>query len=84
MLTEYQIANAHAFHFGECKRIVGPRGGVTITREVWRRNGSTKRWKRQPNRFSIPVKYGFRGPYTYVTDDNAHMFHAEAACDILR
>lgn len=37
---------------------------------VWdsvRRNGATKTWKREPNRFRIPIKYGFRG-YGEITE----------------
>ncbi len=26
-----------------------------------RRNGRTKTWKREPGRFRIPIKFGFRG-----------------------
>lgn len=26
-----------------------------------RRNGATKRWKKDPERFRIPVKFGFKG-----------------------
>lgn len=29
-----------------------------------RRNGKTRRWKRDPNRIEWPVKYGIRGYYT--------------------
>jgi hypothetical protein len=31
--------------------------------QIWtslRRNGVTKRWKREPSRFRIPVKFGFK------------------------
>ena len=31
-----------------------------------RRNGATKTWKREPSRFLIPIKYGFRG-YDVIT-----------------
>jgi hypothetical protein len=37
---------------------------VKMTRgnaQTLRRNGMTKRWKRDPERFRIPVKHGFRG-----------------------
>jgi hypothetical protein len=36
-----------------------------------RRNGQTKTWKRSPNRFYIPIKYGFRG-YHAITETDAH------------
>lgn len=35
-----------------------------------RRNGATKTWKRQPNKFQIPVKYGMY-EYFYITDADA-------------
>lgn len=60
MLTIEQALTANEFHAGECSRLVGPRGGVTITQEVWRRNGRTQTWKRNPERFRIPVKHGLR------------------------
>ena len=37
-----------------------------------RRNGKTRTWKRDLNRFEIPVKYGL---YQYYTIDNTN--HAE-------
>lgn len=30
---------------------------------LMRRNGMTKRWKKDPERFEIPCKYAFRGYY---------------------
>jgi len=34
-----------------------------------RRNGQTKRWKKDPNRLYIPFKMGFKG-YGNITDDD--------------
>lgn len=36
---------------------------------LWRmrRNGATKRWKRDPNRIRIPFRYGFKG-YGQITE----------------
>jgi hypothetical protein len=36
-----------------------------------RRNGQTKRWKRNPHRASIPVKVGFREAFRLEFDDTA-------------
>lgn len=36
-----------------------------------RRNGATKRWKRQPDQFRVPVKYGLYD-YFYIDNSNAH------------
>lgn len=33
-----------------------------------RRNGATRRWKRDPARFYVPIKYGFKG-YGYIDQD---------------
>lgn len=60
---------------------VGPRGGVTYPRtEDWRRNGQTQTWKREPERFSIPVKYGLR-TYGRLTDAYAGDWHTGRAED---
>ena len=29
---------------------------MTVTQEVWRRNGKTQTWKTRPNEFRVPVK----------------------------
>lgn len=34
-----------------------------------RRNGQTKRWKRDPNRFRLPVKAGLRSHYAFTESD---------------
>lgn len=36
-----------------------------------RRNGKTKIWKRSPERFQVPVKYGLRECF-YITEDSAY------------
>jgi hypothetical protein len=36
-----------------------------------RKNGSVKLWKREPNKFRVPVKYGLRD-YFYIDNHNAH------------
>lgn len=38
-----------------------------------RRNGATKRWKKTPNRFAIPVKAGMK-IYATICDDNLRDF----------
>lgn len=79
-MTPEQIDTARDFHFGECQKIVGPRGGVTYRAEHWRRNGATQRWKRDPERFRIPIKYGLRA-YSSITEA-AVGFHAATDCPI--
>lgn len=44
-----------------------------IRHNNWRRNGATKTWKRQPDKFRIPVKYGMYS-YSYITErDFCHL-----------
>lgn len=78
MLTLEQALSASEFHYGTCTRTIGPRGGVTVKSEVWRRNGQTKTWKRQPGRFLIPVKRGLR---SYSSIDNYDAVHMHTAAD---
>lgn len=82
MLTKEQALTADEFHYGECSRKVGPRGGVTRHTVVWRRNGQTKTWKTRPNDFQVPVKYGFRGPFDYISQDDVESFHAASECPL--
>lgn len=80
MVTKQQAMTAREFHYGTCKLIVGPRGGTTDKREVWRANGACKLWKTRPDDFSLPIKYGFNGPYSYINNLNAEEFHVAAEC----
>jgi hypothetical protein len=82
MLNEIQIMTATEFHLEPCKRTVGPRGGVKEQITRWRRNGKTKVWKRPPLRFRVPIKYGFKGPYDYITEQNRDCFHALEHCPL--
>ena len=70
------------YHYGECTRTVGPRGGITERVTVWRRNGATRTWVRSPERFRVPVKHGMRD-YTYVDETNAHLFHTADDCPLV-
>ena len=73
MLTMQEALNASEFHYGECKRTIGPRGGVTEHCERYRRNGRTQTWKTRPNEFRIPVVRGLKG-YAQIRhyDTNVH------------
>lgn len=76
-ITQEQADTASVFHVNEpvaarpCDSKRGP--------ERWRRNGSTQRWKRTPERFSIPVKWGMYD-YMRITNENADKFHTGADC----
>jgi len=81
MLTRNDALTANEFHYGQCVRSVGPRGGVTIRQEVWRRNGATKTWKTRPTEFTVPVKHGM---YTYghITTRHTDSFHTSDNCPL--
>ena len=78
-MTKDEALATDRFHYGECVKAVGPRGGVTITREEWRRNGQNKLWK--DGSFRIPIKYGMRG-YDYIDRLSVESFHAASDCPL--
>lgn len=60
----------------------GPRGGITPAKpRLWKRNGQTKTWKRDPNRFALPVKHGLYAHDT-ITQDEAHLVCPESRCPV--
>lgn len=77
------VSISREFHFGECQRIIGPRGGIKLKIETWRANGKCKVWKTRPNEFSLPIKTGFYGPCSYLTHLNCGDFHHISECPIL-
>ena len=83
MLTIQQAITEQEFHAGTCKRTIGPRGGVTTSQEIWRRNGKTKLWKTRPNDFRVPVKYGLY-VYGQIHNRDASVFHAASDCPLTR
>lgn len=68
-------------HVGECSITIGPRGGVKIHRVAVKINGKPKFWKRRPNDFRIPYKYGLY-EYGYINQDNAKDFHIWQDCPL--
>lgn len=83
MITKKQAMDVQEFHAGDCSRTVGPRGGVTEKIERWRRNGQTKTWVTRPDDYRVPVRFGMRArDCTYITPDNAHLFHTADDCPI--
>lgn len=47
--------------------------------ERWRVNGQVKLWKRSPERFRLPVKFGLYA-YSAVDELNGDDFHHEEDC----
>ena len=80
-LTRDQAINAREFHSGLCTKTVGPRGGVRISQEVWRRNGATKTWSTRPDEYMVPIKYGLYD-YARVWHHDANRFHASEDCPL--
>lgn len=79
MITKDQALTARTFHRNGCRVDAGPRGGRTVRLEVWRRNGATQTWKRRPDDWSVPVKFGLYA-YGRLTQDYAGEFHVPAEC----
>ena len=81
MVTKEEAMAADSFHYGNCVRVTGTRGGITETVERWRRNGRTKTWKRDASRFRVPIKFGLYH-YGEITETNAHLFHTAENCPL--
>ena len=83
MITKEQATSEREFHFGECRILVGPRGGETLQCEVWRRSGRTQTWKTRPEDFRVPVKYGLYRS-SEIRPYSAYEFHAASTCEPVR
>jgi hypothetical protein len=81
MVTKQQAITESEFHYGQCRKVVGPKGGITYHIERWRANGACKTWKTRDEEFRLPIKYGLRG-YSYLTDWNAEEFHCAKDCPV--
>ncbi len=71
MISQREADNIGTFHY------VSPTSPGKCY--VFRRNGKTRRWKRNPERFSIPVKFGLY-TYTHITEVTQNDYHAADAC----
>jgi hypothetical protein len=86
MVTKEQALTGREFHWvavGECKRTVGPRGGITERITKVRANGKCKTWKKDPSRFRLPIMYGMYD-YGYIEEWNADCFHLASECPLLK
>jgi len=63
--------------------IVHANNGCATKIYKWRAYGVCKTWKRQPNRFRLPIKFGLY-QYWEINQDNAYLFHLESECPALR
>ncbi len=62
-----------------CMRIIGPRGSITNVVIKVRPNGRCQTWKRDNNRFRLPVKHGLYA-YGEITHLNCASFHLASEC----
>ena len=81
MVTKEQAINEVNFHYGECSEKIGSRGGKTVSQTRARANGQCQTWKRDSERFRLPVKHGLYS-YGEITDLNADQFHTASDCPI--
>lgn len=65
----------------ECKRHVGPRGGVTVSITRVRPSGRCQTWKTRPEEFRLPIKYGLYES-SEITHWNAADFHLASECPL--
>lgn len=75
-------AEVHYTGRHDCKRTVGPRGGVTVNVTRCRVSGACKTWKRSPEAFRLPVKYGLRKSSSIESWDSGD-WHTASECPIL-
>jgi hypothetical protein len=69
------------FHYGNCTRVVGPRGGVSEHVVQVRPSGKCQTWKTRPAEFRLPCKHGLYESGE-VTERNAASFHTVEDCPI--
>lgn len=65
----------------QCKRTVGPRGGVKESIVRVRVSGKCQTWKTRPSEFRVPVKYGLYESSS-ITEYNAMQFHLPGDCPL--
>ena len=63
----------------DCIKHVGPRGGVRYDIVYARLTSKLKTWKRKPEKFYQPIKYGMYDHY-FINEQNCMCFHAEDDC----
>ena len=78
MTVEEALAATEFHHNGGCPHNPGSRGRDKGP-IVWRRNGKTRTWKRQPWRFEIPVKHGMYS-YSVITNGDLALAHVPGNC----
>jgi len=85
MVTKEQVLINEHFHcetIRKCSKHIGPRGGVTESIVNVRASGKCKTWKRDPNRFHRPVKFGLYESF-WIDETNGNAFHLPENCPLL-
>jgi hypothetical protein len=77
----FSTAEFHYTGHHDCKRTIGPRGGVTETVTRVRPSGRCQTWKTRPDAFRLPVKYGMYES-SAITQDNASDWHLASECPL--
>lgn len=82
--VEGQIQQGHRWwHRGGCRLIVGPRGALTIETFEYRVSGKLRTWKRDTERFELPLKHGMYGPsYTLTEHTSSDIWHSSGMCAV--
>lgn len=87
MITKAQaieLRHGQELHVEElCFTRVGPRGGKTTNRVVWRVSGRPQTWKTRPDEFRVPIKWGLRESNA-LTHATASLFHLPEECPLAR
>jgi hypothetical protein len=78
-----KLQHGHIVHAGACRIIKGSRGGYSTKIVRLRVSGKLLTWKRSPERWELPLKYGLYDSYR-LTDRNAQDFHLEEECPLLQ
>ncbi len=60
VVSKQEVIDNNTFHDSDCSN--------------WRANGQMKTWKRDSNRFRLPLKYGLYN-YWHLTELNSWQFH---------
>jgi len=57
-----------------------PAPGRHVRNFTWRASGRCKTWARSAYAFKLPIKYGYNGPSTYITEETAGQYHLASEC----
>lgn len=88
MITKKQAMDTYVgteIHENNCTCTIGPRGGIKKRIIRWRVSGKCKTWKRDPNRWKLPIKHGlFYSSYIGSANEGLDPkgFHLASKCPL--